>query len=72
MSTVDKNENYSKKTDKEIKDDISNKAEDVKEGAEDIKDKVKAGFKAVGEKVIDPKRDLKTEYNKEKMKEKTD
>lgn len=71
MSAVDKDD-YNKDTDEEIKDNVSDAAQSVKEGAEDIKDKVKAGFKAVGEKITDPEKDIETEYNKEKLKEKSD
>lgn len=39
---------------------------------EDAADKVKAGAKAVGNKLSDPDRDLETEYQKEKIKEKLD
>jgi hypothetical protein len=38
----------------------------------DLGDKVKAGAKAMGKKVSDPDRDLETEYNVEKTKEKLD
>ena len=39
---------------------------------EDAGDKMKAGAKAMGNKLADPDRDLETEYNKEKFKEKLD
>jgi hypothetical protein len=39
---------------------------------ENAGDKVKAGAKAMGKKVIYPDRDLETEYNVEKTKEKFD
>ena len=39
---------------------------------EDASDKVQAGAKAVANKVKDPDRDLDTEYQKEKIKEKLD
>ena len=39
---------------------------------EDAADKVKAGAKAVANKLSDPGRDLETEYIKEKFKEKLD
>ena len=35
-------------------------------------DKIKAGAKAVANKIKDPDRDLGTEYDKEKVKEKVD
>jgi hypothetical protein len=38
----------------------------------DAGDKVKAGAKAMGKKLSDPDRDLETEYNVEKTKEKLD
>lgn len=56
--------------------DTENELEDVgnevKEGVADTKDKVKAGTKAVFNKVRDPDRDLETEYQKEKIKEDLD
>ena len=39
---------------------------------EDAGDKMKAGAKAMGNKLADPDRDLETEYHKEKFKEKLD
>jgi hypothetical protein len=39
---------------------------------EDAGDKVKAGAKAFGKKVADPDRDLESEYQEEKIKEKLD
>lgn len=39
---------------------------------EDAADKMKAGAKAVGNKLLDTDRDLETEYQKEKFKEKLD
>jgi hypothetical protein len=49
---------------------------DKKSGAEhdiaNTADKVKTGAKAMGEKVTDPGRDLGTEYNVQKAKEKLD
>lgn len=39
---------------------------------EDAGDKIKAGAKALGKKIADPHKDLGTEYDKEKMKEKVD
>lgn len=73
MSAIDNNEDqYSKKsTGEEIKEASEETATDIEEGAKDVKDKVKAGFKAMGKKISDPDRDLETEYNKEKFKEKT-
>jgi hypothetical protein len=44
---------------------------EARRGVEDAGDKIKAGAKAIGKKVEDPNRDLETEYEKEKFKEKT-
>jgi hypothetical protein len=56
----------------DAKDDVEDAGHDVKEGAGDVKDKLKAGAKAVFNKAKDPDRDIETEYNKEKVKEKID
>ena len=56
----------------DVKDDVEDSGHQVKEAAEDTKDKLKAGTKAVFNKVKDPDRDLETEYDKEKIKEKLD
>ena len=56
----------------DVKDDVEDAGHEVKEGAKDAKDKVTAGAKAVFNKVKDPDRDLDTEYQKEKVKEKLD
>ena len=56
----------------DVKDDVEDAGHEVKEGAKDAKDKVKAWAKAVFNKVKDPDRDLDTEYQKEKVKEKLD
>ncbi len=45
---------------------------DIKEGMEDAGDKIKAGAKAMGEKMKDTGKDVESEYNKEKLKEKLD
>lgn len=45
---------------------------DTEEKLADAGDKVKAGAKAVAKKVSDPDRDLESEYQKEKIKEKMD
>jgi hypothetical protein len=45
---------------------------DTEEELEDVGDKVKAGAKAFGKKVADPDKDLESEYQKEKIKEKMD
>ncbi len=46
--------------------------DDTGEELENAGDKIKAGAKAVGNKLADPDRDLDTEYQKEKIKEKLD
>lgn len=51
--------------------EVGNKSEAEKD-AEDAVDKIKAGAKAVGNKIKDPDRDLGTEYEKEKIKEKVE
>lgn len=45
---------------------------DTERNLEDAGDKIKAGAKAVANKIKDPNRDLGTEYDKEKIKEKVD
>lgn len=45
---------------------------DTEEELEDAGDKVKAGAKAFGKKVADPDKDIESEYEKEKIKEKMD
>jgi hypothetical protein len=47
-------------------------AKATEEELEDAGDKVKAGAKAFGKKVADPDRDLESEYQEEKIKEKLD
>jgi hypothetical protein len=56
----------------DVKDDLEDAGYEVREGAEDTKENLKAGAKAVFNKVKDPDRNLKTEHNKEKIKEKLD
>jgi len=51
--------------------EVDNKG-DAERNLEDAGDKIKAGAKAVANKIKDPDRDLGTEYNKEKIKEKVD
>lgn len=51
--------------------EVENKSE-AKKDTENAVDKIKAGAKAVGNKIKDPDRDLGTEYEKEKIKEKID
>ena len=45
---------------------------DTEEDLESAGDKIKAGAKAVANKIKDPDKDLGTEYDKEKLKEKVD
>ena len=45
---------------------------EVESDLEDAGDKIKAGAKAVANKIKDPDKDLGTEYDKEKLKEKVD
>jgi hypothetical protein len=45
---------------------------DAEHEMDNAADKVKAGAKAMGKKVTDPDRDLGTEYNVEKAKERLD
>ena len=49
-----------------------NTKSDTEEGLENTGDKIKAGAKAVANKIKDPDKDLGTEYDKEKVKEKVD
>jgi hypothetical protein len=57
---------------KETKINSEEALDDAGEELENAGDKVKAGAKAVGNKLADPDRDLETEYQKEKIKEKLD
>ncbi|MGC2440615.1 MAG: hypothetical protein WA390_04280 [Nitrososphaeraceae archaeon] len=66
---------YEIKKETEIEDtktDTEEVLEDAGEGLEDAGDKVKAGAKAFGKKVADPDKDIESEYEKEKIKEKMD
>jgi hypothetical protein len=63
---------YEVDTHDDVGDELKDAGHEVKEGAGDAKDKLKAGAKAVFNKVKDPDRDLGTEYDKEKVKEKID
>lgn len=56
---------------KKVEYDIDRKGE-AERDLEDASDKVQAAAKAVSKKVVDPDRDLETEYKKEKIKEKFD
>jgi len=55
----------------EAKYKVGNKSE-VEKDVEDAGDKLKAGAKAVGNKIQEASRDLDTEYKKEKFKEEID
>lgn len=66
---------YESKEERELKEaqaDTEDALDDAGEELEDAGNKVKAGAKAVGTKIADPDRDLETEYQKEKFKEKVD
>ncbi|HKQ20747.1 MAG TPA: hypothetical protein VJS91_01800 [Nitrososphaeraceae archaeon] len=54
------------------KTDTEEVLENAGEELEDAGDKVKAGAKAVANKVTDPDKDLESEYQKEKIVEKVD
>jgi hypothetical protein len=59
--------------DYEVKSKVEvNRKSDAERDLEDAGDKIKAGAKAVGNKIKDSDRDLGTEYDKEKFKEKAD
>lgn len=58
----------------EVKKETTYKVErksETERDLEDAGDKIKAGARALGKKAEDPDRDLGTEYEKEKFKEKT-
>ena len=62
-------------TDYEVKKKVEYNVDRKTEGEKDLEDasdKMQAGAKAVANKVSNPDRDLETEYNKEKLKEKLD
>jgi hypothetical protein len=66
---------YESNEEKEFKETKINSEEALDDAGEELEnagDKVKAGAKAVGNKLADPDRDLETEYQKEKIKEKLD
>jgi hypothetical protein len=63
---------YEVGTHDDVEDDVEDAGHEVKEGAKDAKDKIKSGAKAVFNKVKDPDKDLGTEDEKEKVKEKID
>jgi hypothetical protein len=59
--------------DYEVKSKVEvNRRSETERDLEDVGDKIKAGAKAVGNKIEDPDKDLGTEYDKEKFKEKVD
>jgi hypothetical protein len=59
--------------DYEVKSKVEvNRKSDAERDLEDVGDKLKAGAKAVGNKIKDPDRDLGSEYDTEKFKEKAD
>ena len=49
--------------------DAKTTADEAEETLDEAGDKIKAGAKAVGNKLKDPDRDLDTEYDKEKINE---
>ncbi|NOJ29657.1 MAG: hypothetical protein DA328_05755 [Nitrososphaeraceae archaeon] len=55
--------------DRDIQENIEESAEEVKENLEETSNKMQAGAKAIGKKILHPERDLVTEYRKEKIKE---
>ena len=55
----------------EVKAKVDKKG-DTEQDLENAGDKIKAGTKAVANKIKDPNRDLGTEYETEKLKEKID
>ena len=66
---------YESKEEREFKETKTNSEEALDDAGEELEnagDKVKAGAKAVGNKLADPDRNLETEYQKEKIKEKLD
>ena len=54
----------------DVQGDGKDAAEVVADSLDESVDKIKAGAKAVANKIDDPDKDLGTEYNKEKIKEK--
>lgn len=55
--------------DDDLQEDVRDTAEDTGNTLDEAGDKIKAGAKAMGNKLKDPDRDIGTEYNKEKFKE---
>ena len=62
-------QNYDDDMTKEIERDAKTTADEAKKTHDEAGDKIKAGAKAVGNKLEDPDRDLDTEYDKEKINE---
>ena len=54
--------------DDDLQEDVRDTAEDTGNTLDEAGDKIKAGAKAMGNKLKDPDRDIGTEYNKEKFK----
>jgi hypothetical protein len=65
-------ENNEEREFKEAEANTEDVLDDAGEELEDAGDKIKAGAKAVGNKLADTDRDLENEYQKEKIKEKLD
>ena len=61
--------NYDDEKDSELEGDAKRATDETKDTLAEAGDKIKAGAKAVGNKIKDPDRDLDTEYDKEKLKE---
>ena len=62
---------YESNEEREFKETKTNSEEALDDAGEELEnagEKVKAGAKAVGNKLADPDRDLETEYQKEKIK----
>ncbi len=55
--------------DREIERKAENASDETKDTLDEAGDKMKAGAKAMGNKIKYPDRDIDTEYDKEKMKE---
>jgi len=53
----------------DVQEDVGDTAENVEDSLDEAGDKIKAGAKAMANKIDDPGRDMSTEYNKEKLKE---
>lgn len=62
-------DNYDNDAEREMKRKTQNAIDDTKNAFEETGDKIKAGAKAMGNKMKDPDKDLDTEYSKEKAKE---